>query len=592
MKIGSGINVIILALGGVCSLFCVLLSWQIWTRGQETGNLLDQSLAPGLVLGQARQATGQAIFWGREYSILGQQHQLDQARLHAAVADSLLHQSAARTAWLAAMENTAEAMLSHQQLTLKIDVAAEQFRQQTRLMLAAETRMQAHENALTEVTSTTRQNRNDRISTISQIILLVNESLAAAPDTDNPRLPSMQRPLKLLADLPPISDKGKQAEVVAALNELEMLSIGWPKSSRQLQKANNQLASAGSLWLAEAKNRVDENVIEVQKTGQAWVQKSRLAALWLMMGAGMVFLLAGAAIVSAKRIFGTPLQDVAKGMERDLQALEPVSQRLAQASQSVGSEGELLNDELKGLSRLMGELNESLVWHDKAAKESAQAMAGIGADAAAASVDLGKLNHTMGGLQETADKTEAIVRNINEIATQTNLLALNAAVEAARAGDAGAGFAVVAEEVRSLANRCSEAAQETSQLIDESRARTVQGVDSASKAAEILTRIDEVSASAGSQTQALAVSAGSHSQQSRQLCQNVDKTWKIASGTLNVAKTAVASTMPLLTHLADLKQLSQKLARLEFKTPRGFRPAQKSSIWKRSGFLRFFIKQQ
>jgi len=231
----------------------------------------------------------------------------------------------------------------------------------------------------------------------------------------------------------------------------------------------------------------------------------------------------------------------------------------------------------------MGELNESLVRHDKAADSSAQAMAGIGEDAAAASLNLGQLNQDMAGLQNTSDKTEAIVRNINEIATQTNLLALNAAVEAARAGDAGAGFAVVAEEVRTLANRCAEAAQETNQLIEESRARTNSGVDSATRAAEILSRIDEVAAQAGSQTRALATAAGSHSQQSRQLCQSVDKTWKTAFKTLNDAKTAMASTIPLLTHLADLKQLSQKLSRLKFKTPSGFRPRKKPKSDNTSG---------
>ncbi len=567
MRIGSGINAIILALGCICSLFCALLSWQLWTRGQETGTLLDQSLAPGLVLSQTREAAGMAIFWGREYCILGQQHQLDQARHHAAMADSLGEPSPAQSRWMLALSTAVDANQQHQQLGTELELAIAQFRTQTRLLLAAETRWQAHENALPQVTTAIRQTRNDRISIISQMILMVNEALATLPHTTSEASTSLQRPRKLLSDLPPISDKGKQGEVVASLEELISLTRQWPQSTQQSQLAQTDLASAGSAWLVEAQNNMDKNVIEVKQTGQLWVQKTRLAAIGTMLGAGLVLLLAAAAIFSAKRIFGKPLQDVTNGLERDLKALDPVSHRLAQASHSLGSEGTLLNSELKDLSRLMGELNESLVGHDKAAHSSAQAMAGIGADAAAAAQDLGHLNHTMASLRETSEKTEAIVRNINEIATQTNLLALNAAVEAAHAGEAGAGFAVVAEEVRTLASRCAEAAAETNQLIDESRTRTSQGVDSATKAAEILVRIDEVAAQAGSQSRALAEAAGTHSRQSRRLSLGVDNTWKRASQTLHSAKTAMASTNPLLTHLADLKQLSQKLTRLEMKSP-------------------------
>lgn len=571
MKLGSGINVIILALGGICSLFCVLLSWQLWTRGQETGNLMDQSLAPGLVLGQVREDAGQAIFWGHEYSILGQQHQLEQARAHFAATDSLQKDFQTRKKWLTTLEATATAMQEHQELTALLDVRSEEFRESARRFLAAETRWQAHENTLAGVTSSTRQKRNDRINTISEVILMVNEYLAAPPKTDGPRIPSMQLPLKALESLPDITEHGKLTAVQDALGALEILSVRWPESVRYLQKSNKNLALAGSSWLEETKNQIDNNMLVVQKSGQDWARKSRMAALWILMGAAMVFVFSVAAIVAAKRIFGTPLQDVAKGMDRDLKALDPVSQRLAAASNSVGSGGTLLNDELKGLSQLMGELNESLVLHDQASGSSAQTMSGIGQDASEASINLGELNQAMAGLQDTADRTEAIVRNINEIATQTNLLALNAAVEAARAGDAGAGFAIVAEEVRSLASRCADAASETNQLIEESRARTNAGVDSATKAAEILTRIDEVAAQAGSQTKALAAAAGSHTQQSRQLCHDVDQTLNIAFKTMNEAKIAMASALPMLTHLADLKQLSKKLARLEFKNPSGLR---------------------
>ncbi len=70
----------------------------------------------------------------------------------------------------------------------------------------------------------------------------------------------------------------------------------------------------------------------------------------------------------------------------------------------------------------------------------------------------------------------SIIKSINQIAFQTNVLALNAAVEAARAGDAGLGFAVVADEVRNLAHAAAGAAEESSSRIEQSTAKTGEGV--------------------------------------------------------------------------------------------------------------------
>ncbi|MDP0499343.1 MAG: methyl-accepting chemotaxis protein [Verrucomicrobiota bacterium JB022] len=90
----------------------------------------------------------------------------------------------------------------------------------------------------------------------------------------------------------------------------------------------------------------------------------------------------------------------------------------------------------------------------------------------------------MTDIKKASDNIAVIVKTIDEIAFQTNLLALNAAVEAARAGEAGAGFAVVAEEVRALARRAASAAQETTEKIEDTIAKSSNGVALSGKVAD------------------------------------------------------------------------------------------------------------
>ena len=131
------------------------------------------------------------------------------------------------------------------------------------------------------------------------------------------------------------------------------------------------------------------------------------------------------------------------------------------------------------------------------------------------------------GLTERTTQIGAVLNLITEIAENTNLLALNATIEAARAGEAGRGFAVVASEVKNLADQTRKATQEISQQIGAVQAASGSAVASIQGISEIMTKVDQISAS-------IASAVEQQSSATREISRNMAQA---ATGTQDVSKT-------------------------------------------------------
>ncbi len=111
------------------------------------------------------------------------------------------------------------------------------------------------------------------------------------------------------------------------------------------------------------------------------------------------------------------------------------------------------------------------------------------------------MTKSMNSIQQSNEKLQEIsvvIENIsnktnviNEIVFKTQLLSFNASIEAARAGQHGRGFAVVAEEVGSLAEMSGQAAREIESLLDESKTRVSDTLDTIRARVQETLRVSE-----------------------------------------------------------------------------------------------------
>ena len=168
----------------------------------------------------------------------------------------------------------------------------------------------------------------------------------------------------------------------------------------------------------------------------------------------------------------------------------------------------------------------------------------------------------MDAIKAASQDITKILKTIDEIAFQTNILALNAAVEAARAGEAGAGFAVVADEVRSLAQRCAAAAKETAVKIDDSVAKSQQGVQISADVATSFATIQERIRQLDSLVAEIANASQEQSQGIGQVNTAVTQMDQVTQSNAGSAEESASASEELNAQAGSLKEVVANLQQL------------------------------
>ena len=151
------------------------------------------------------------------------------------------------------------------------------------------------------------------------------------------------------------------------------------------------------------------------------------------------------------------------------------SSEIAMGNADLSARTEKQAANLEETAASMEQITATVDQNAETARQATQLALGASEAAERGGQVVGQVVSTMQDITTSSQKIADIISVIDGIAFQTNILALNAAVEAARAGEQGRGFAVVAGEVRTLAQRSAAAAKEIKELINTSVERVQAG---------------------------------------------------------------------------------------------------------------------
>lgn len=183
-------------------------------------------------------------------------------------------------------------------------------------------------------------------------------------------------------------------------------------------------------------------------------------------------------------------------------------------------------------------------------------------------------------LGESSQEIGDIVELINGIAEQTNILALNAAIQSASAGGAGRGFAVVADEVQRLAERATNATRRIEMLVqniqtdtseavismESTTSEVVSGAEKAEDAGEALKRIESVSRDLSAMIEEISNEAQTQSETATRVADQMNSIRDVSIQTSE----GTNQTAQSMGRLADLvHKLSESVADFKLPSDRG-----------------------
>lgn len=182
--------------------------------------------------------------------------------------------------------------------------------------------------------------------------------------------------------------------------------------------------------------------------------------------------------------------DVINSYSQDItQAVSGINEGMSKQSEHARecvSKTDVLSNEIQNVSRIVEKVEKLVNETEDMINQGMEIVQLLGERAEATTLMTEKVGADIDSLRKKSEAIHSFVGMITEISEQTNLLSLNASIEAARAGNAGRGFAIVAEEIRKLADESARAAGEISDNVTYIGAQTMDSVDSANQAKEMV----------------------------------------------------------------------------------------------------------
>jgi hypothetical protein len=248
------------------------------------------------------------------------------------------------------------------------------------------------------------------------------------------------------------------------------------------------------------------------------------------------------------------LKNVVRKLQRHSSQVEAAASQVSRDSRGLADGASEQAAALEQTSASLTEMAATTAHHAETTAHASQLarQARTTADQGAAEIE--SMTLAMRELNQAGGKIAKIIKTIDEIAFQTNLLALNASVEAARAGEAGRGFAVVAEEVRSLAQRSAQAARETASKIEETIAKTTQGVQVSERVGTALRAIVQDAHRVDDLMATLAESSRQQKERMTQLHTAVAEMDRVTQSNASSAETGAGTARTLKDQALSLQQ--------------------------------------